>query len=285
MAKQRAPKKERPTKKVTRQEMREARRSKGNATEITPGASPELDQRTPPRRLECRTQAQYNYLQLMQEKVLTIGDGPAGTGKTFVATKWACEELAARRISKIIVTRPAVEAGGEKLGFLPGELEEKFAPWFEPFRRIMVAEFGETHLENLMKRGRIEVAPMCHLRGLTFEDAVVILDEAQNSTPMLMKLFLTRIGENCHVIVNGDVDQKDIPGKSGLEDAIERLETMEGVGRLQFTEDDIVRSGFVRDLLKRYRKFDDATAALAAREEIGAGKPARTRTRRTPAAD
>ena len=271
-----APKKERPTKKTVRQERRAARRGKGNVSEIVPGACPQLDHdgegnhapHSRPNRLECKSEAQYNYLQLMQSKTLTIGDGPAGTGKTFVCTKWACEELADSRIRKIIVTRPAVEACGEKLGFLPGELLEKFAPWFEPFRRIMIAEFGQSHMENLMKRGRIEVAPMGHLRGLTFDNAIVILDEAQNTTPAQMKLFLTRIGENCRVVVNGDTDQKDIPGRSGLEDIIERLDGMEGVGRLQFTEDDVVRSGFVRDLLKRYRKFDDATAALAARDEL-----------------
>lgn len=175
------------------------------------------------------------------------------THNTYVCTKWACQELDARRISKIIVTRPALEAGDEQMGFLPGTLEEKFAPYFEPFRRVMVDHFSQTVMENLMKRGRIEVAPLAYLRGLTFENAVVILDEAQNTTPAQMKLFLTRIGEGCTVIINGDNDQKDIRGKSGLEDAIQRFSTMEGVGHICFTDDDIVRSGFVREVLRRYR--------------------------------
>lgn len=246
-----APKAPRPTRRELLQERR-AQRRKGTLMEAV-STGEERPVRTEPTRLTFKTEAQYNYHQLMLDKTLIIGDGPAGTGKSYVCTKWACEELDARRISKIIVTRPALEAGDEQMGFLPGTLEEKFAPYFEPFRRVMVDHFSQTVMENLMKRGRIEVAPLAYLRGLTFENAVVILDEAQNTTPAQMKLFLTRIGEGCTVIINGDNDQKDIRGKSGLEDAIERFETMESVGRIQFTDEDVVRSGFVREVLRRYR--------------------------------
>lgn len=249
-----APKAKRPTTKEVRAERRASRRN-GNVTEITAGVSPELDEpRRKPSRLECKTEAQYHYRESIRKNILTVGSGPAGTGKTYVCTKWACEELEARRINKIIVTRPALEAADEQMGFLPGTLEEKFAPYFEPFRAIMADHFGQTHLDNLMKRGRIEVAPMAYIRGLTFEDAIIILDEAQNTTPKQMKLFLTRVGENARVIVNGDIDQKDIKGKSGLEDLITRIEGMPSVNHIAFEEDDIVRSGFVKDILMRYRK-------------------------------
>jgi len=249
-----APKAKRPTKKEVRAERRSSRRS-GNVTEITPGVSPELDEpRRQPTRLACKTEAQYHYLESIRKNILTIGSGPAGTGKTYVCTKYACEELEARRISKIIVTRPALEAADEQMGFLPGTLEEKFAPYFQPFREILVEHFGATHLDNLMKRGRVEVAPMAYIRGLTFKDALIILDEAQNTTPKQMKLFLTRVGENATVVVNGDTDQKDIKGLSGLEDLISRIHGLRSVDHIAFEEEDIVRSGFVKDILMAYRK-------------------------------
>ena len=185
---------------------------------------------------------------------LYITDGFVVTHNTFVCTKFACEELEASRISKIIVTRPAIEAADEQMGFLPGTLEEKFAPYFQPFREIFVEHFGASHLDNLMKRGRIEVAPMAYIRGLTFRDAFIILDEAQNTSPKQMKLFLTRVGENTTVVVNGDTDQKDIKGLSGLEDLIARVGGMPSVGHIAFEDDDIVRSGFVKDILTRYRR-------------------------------
>lgn len=249
-----APKAKRPTKKEVRADRRASRR-KGNVEEIVHGISPELDDdRRTPTRLECKTEAQYQYLHSIEKNILTIGSGPAGTGKTYVCTKLACEKLEARKISKIIVTRPALEAADEQMGFLPGSLEEKFAPYFQPFREIMVEHFGQTHLDNLMKRGRIEVAPMAYIRGLTFKDAFIILDEAQNTTPKQMKLFLTRIGENANVVVNGDMDQKDIKVRSGLEDLIDRIDGMKSVGHIAFEDVDIVRSGFVRDILFAYRK-------------------------------
>lgn len=203
-------------------------------------------------KLECIGEAQHHYHTLIQSKLLTFGTGPAGTGKTYVCTSYAAQQLQDKRISKIIVTRPSVEAG-PGLGFLPGTIEEKFAPYFEPFRRVLVKWFGESDLDYKLKRGIIEIAPIEYLRGITFENAFVILDEAQNTTPKQMKLFLTRIGEYTTTVVNGDTDQKDIKGLSGLEDAIKRLEGLADVGHYAFEEDDIVRSGLVRAILKRYR--------------------------------
>lgn len=159
----------------------------------------------------------------------------------------------ARCVSKVIVTRPAVEAG-RGLGFLPGTLEEKFEPYFAPFRHILSSLLGASHLDYLIKREQIVIAPLEFIRGLTFDDCIVILDEAQNTTPEQMKLFLTRLGERSVTIVNGDVSQKDIPGKSGLEDAMERLKDLRQVGIVMFEEGDIVRSGLVKDILLRYRK-------------------------------
>lgn len=202
--------------------------------------------------LEARTEAQGHYILSMQSNQLTFGVGPAGTGKTFCCTYLAAQLFADRKVAKIIVTRPAVEAGGG-LGFLPGTIQEKFEPYFAPFRQVLEDYFGASHLEYLIRRGQVEIAPLEYIRGLTFDDAFVILDEAQNTTPTQMKLFLTRLGQYSRVVVNGDVDQKDIRCRSGLEDAIERLEGCPGVNICHFTEDDVVRSGLVREILKRYR--------------------------------
>lgn len=252
-----APKTKRPTKKEVRKEIRSTRRLKvGNVLEITPGASPELEDlhKSFARPLTFRTEAQYNYVELMKDKVLVIGDGPAGTGKSYVAVRYAIQQLNARSINRIIVTRPMVEAADESMGFLPGDVSEKFAPYFEPLRQIFMEDYSQTHLDNLMKRGKIEIAPLPLIRGLTFDNAIVILDEAQNTTPKQMRLLLTRIGENCTIVINGDDDQKDIKGKSGLEDILTRFRDMDSVGRLTFTTNDIVRSKFVKDVLERYRR-------------------------------
>lgn len=246
--------------KSKRQSKREARRegkrhrSAGNVTEISPDVMPARADWTHPRQLECQTEAQYQYLNLMQTKQLTFGTGPAGTGKSFVATSHACQQLIDRRVSKIIITRPAVST--DEMGYLPGEIDEKFAPYFEPLRRIFLEWFGASHLDLMLKRGTIEIAPLAYMRGLTFDNAFVIMDEAQNATPQQMKLFLTRIGKYSTVVVNGDDDQKDIRGLSGLTDAVTRLERLDSVGHLAFTEDDVVRSGLVRDILRCYRSVD-----------------------------
>lgn len=203
--------------------------------------------------LRAKTEAQGHYILNIKSKQLTFGLGPAGTGKTYVCTMLACQALAEKQVEKIIVTRPAVEAGGG-LGFLPGSIEEKFAPYFAPFKHVFEAYFGAAHTEYLIKRGFIEIAPLEYIRGLTFDNAFVILDEAQNTTPKQMKLFLTRLGEYARVVVNGDTDQQDIEGLSGLQDAVNRLEGMERISVCEFDEDDIVRSGLVRDILKRYRR-------------------------------
>ncbi|MDH5472209.1 MAG: PhoH family protein [Gammaproteobacteria bacterium] len=211
-------------------------------------------QLTPPSRsrpLQAKTKSQAQYIAAIKSNKLTFGTGPAGTGKSYCAGAIAAEELESRRIERIIISRPAVEAG-ENLGFLPGNLEEKFDPYFDAFRDCLIDRLGKGVVECGIKNGRIVVSPLAYLRGKTFNDAFVVLDEAQNCTKAQLKMFLTRIGENCRVVVNGDIRQSDIGHKSGLQDAIDRLGGVEGVYVHEFSREDIVRSGLVRDIIDRY---------------------------------
>lgn len=201
--------------------------------------------------LEGKTKNQERYLKAMKASSIVLATGPAGVGKTFMAAAFAAQELLAKRIDHILVTRPAVEAG-ESLGFLPGELDEKFDPYLQPFKDVFYRRIGKSHTEALIKSGKIEATPLGYLRGRTFRNSVVILDEAQNTTPKQMKMFLTRIGENCTVIVNGDIKQMDIDGPSGLADAVHRITKIPGVTLIQFDKSDIVRSGIVQAIVEAY---------------------------------
>lgn len=196
-------------------------------------------------------EVQKRYLNAMKGFVLTLATGPAGTGKTWLCAALAAQMLESGEIDKIIITRPAVEAG-ESLGFLPGELEEKFDPYLQPFRDVLNERLGKSYVEFLIKRGQIEAAPLAYMRGRTFKNAFVILDEAQNTTPTQMKMFLTRIGHDCRVVVNGDMAQKDVKGESGLEDAVARLSYIPSVKHVNFTREDIVRSGLVQEIVSAY---------------------------------
>lgn len=203
--------------------------------------------------LQAQTEAQGHYICALQSSELIFAIGPAGTGKTYVAASFAAEELMSKRIERIIITRPAVEVGAG-MGFLPGELEEKYAPYLAPFREVMIERMGISQYEYNLKTEKILPQPLAFMRGATFNNALVILDEAQNCTPAEMKMFLTRIGKNCTVVVDGDTEQCDLNGPSGLDDAIRRLEGIPNVAIVEFTEDDIVRSGLVRDVLIAYRR-------------------------------
>ena len=204
------------------------------------------------RPLEARTPAQKKYLCAIKSHCLTFGIGPAGTGKSYCATAMAADALASGRIERIILTRPAVEAG-EQLGHLPGDLNEKFSVYIDPFRDILHQRLGKGDVEYNLRHGRIVAAPLAFMRGKTFgSDTFVILDEAQNTSIAQMKMFLTRIGEDCKVVVNGDVNQSDIRGPNGLADAIERLRGLPGVRIHEFDREDIVRSGLVRAVIDRY---------------------------------
>jgi phosphate starvation-inducible PhoH-like protein len=203
--------------------------------------------------LQAQTEAQGHYLMALGDSQLIFAIGPAGTGKTYVASAYAADLLQAKEIEKIIITRPNVEVGAG-FGFLPGELDEKYAPFLAPFREIMIERMGLSQYEYNLKAEYIVPTPLAFLRGATFNNAFIILDEAQNCTPAEMKMFLTRIGKNCTVVVDGDPDQCDLSGPSGLGDAVNRLEGLPGVSVIEFTEDDIVRSGLVKLIICAYRR-------------------------------
>jgi len=204
------------------------------------------------RPLEAKTSAQKNYINAIKNNCLTFGIGPAGTGKSYCAAAIAADALEAGRVERVILTRPAVEAG-EQLGFLPGDVNEKFAVYIEAFRDTLNERLGSGAVDYYLRHGRIVAAPLAFMRGKTFsEDTFVILDEAQNTSVAQMKMFLTRIGEGCQVVVNGDVDQSDIRGPNGLADAVSRVKGLPRVHVHKFERDDIVRSGLVRDLMDRY---------------------------------
>jgi len=212
------------------------------------------------RPLEPKTDRQAEYMREVEAKDLIFCKGPAGTGKTFVAAALAAEALEAKLIDKIIITRPAV-AAEEEYGFFPGELEEKIAPWAAPVISILEQRLGSGAVEYHLKAKKIEIAPLGMLRGTTFENAFIIFDEAQNATVNQMKLFLTRIGENVKVIVDGDpYEQSDLrdgrgnPLPSGFDDAWLRMQNHPQIGFVEFGINDIVRSGLCRDILARYRK-------------------------------
>ncbi len=194
---------------------------------------------------------QERYLKAMGSSTIVFGTGPAGVGKTYLATAFAADELLGGHIDQIIVTRPAIEAG-ESLGFLPGEIDEKFDPYLQPFKDVLYRRLGKSHTENLIKNGRIEATPLAYIRGRTFRNAIIILDEAQNTTPEQMKMFLTRIGENSTMIINGDLRQSDIKGPNGLADALNRLGDVDGIRVVEFERKDIVRHGIIQDIIEAY---------------------------------
>ena len=237
------------------QKSRSNSRSRNNRPQREPDeyffeeAAPRAAVRVPPK-LVAKTENQKKYIAAIQSFKVVFGLGPAGVGKSYIATSIAAELLANRKIEKFIITRPAVEAG-ESLGFLPGELEEKYAPYLAPVMQILCDYFGKSHVENLIKLGKIEAIPLSFMRGTTFRNCVVLLDEAQNVTKKQMKMFLTRIGEGCTVIVDGDAAQVDIPD-SGLVDAVKRLQHIPAVKIIQFGRQDIVRDDIVAEILEAY---------------------------------
>lgn len=202
--------------------------------------------------LEGMTDRQRDYLVALQSSVQTFAIGPAGTGKTFLPAAWAADRLREKRTRRVILTRPNVPAG-PSLGFFPGELEEKMAPWVVPFIETMASRMGRGFLDLCMKDGKIEVVPFETMRGRSFDDAIVIVDEAQNLTPDEMFMVVTRVGEGSRLIVTGDLRQTDIKGNSGLAKAIDHIEA----GRvkasvIRFTVDDIVRSGICADWVRAW---------------------------------
>jgi phosphate starvation-inducible PhoH-like protein len=206
-------------------------------------ARPKFDEERKMPPLQAMTLSQDLYITELKRSQQVIVMGPAGTGKTFIAGTWAADQLRQRKVSKIIITRPNVP-GGRSLGFFPGTLEEKIAPWVVPLTETIKERMGSGAFEVALKRGDIEIVPFEVMRGRSFNNAIVILDEAQNTTPEEIKMFLTRIGNDTQVIVNGDVSQTDLKETSGLKTILRLIEqnTMP-IPVIEFTLDDIVRSG------------------------------------------
>jgi phosphate starvation-inducible PhoH-like protein len=201
--------------------------------------------------VRARNQAQGQYISAIRSHQLTFGLGPAGTGKTWCATALAAEHLERRSVRQIVFTRPALESG-EHLGFLPGKVMEKLDPYFSTFRSYLCDLLGRGVVDCALKNERIVFEPLAFMRGKTFDDAFVILDEAQNCTRTQLLMFMTRIGENARVVINGDPVQTDISGRSGLAEAARRLQGLRGVYVHEFEAADVVRSDLVRRILARY---------------------------------
>ncbi len=207
--------------------------------------------------VKSKTLGQWTYLKAIQQNAVTIGIGPAGTGKTYLAVAMAVSFLKQKEVERIILTRPAVEAG-EKLGFLPGDLQEKVDPYLRPLYDALYELIGAETFQKYMQKGIIEVAPLAYMRGRTLNDAFIILDEAQNTTPEQMKMFLTRLGFGSRMAVTGDVTQVDLPhGKmSGLKQAEQVLAGVPGVAIVRFAEGDVVRHELVGSIIKAYERFE-----------------------------
>lgn len=207
--------------------------------------------------IKSKTLGQKSYIEAIRKNTITFGIGPAGTGKTYLAVAMAVKAFKNKEVNRIILTRPAVEAG-EKLGFLPGDLQTKVDPYLRPLYDALYDFFGMEAYHRLVERGSIEIAPLAYMRGRTLDDSFIILDEAQNTTPEQMKMFLTRIGFNSKAIVTGDITQIDLPdGKySGLKDVMNVLKNIEDIAFCQLTERDVVRHRLVQAIIKAYEKRD-----------------------------
>ena len=207
--------------------------------------------------IKAKTVGQQNYMKAIQKNTITIGVGPAGTGKTYLAVAAAVAAFRERQVNRIILTRPAVEAG-ERLGFLPGDLQNKVDPYLRPLYDALFDMLGAETFQKYQERGSIEVAPLAYMRGRTLDDSFIILDEAQNTTKEQMKMFLTRLGFGSKIVITGDVTQIDLPDDkvSGLKDAVRVLENVKDIAICRLTSADVVRHALVQEIINAYEKFD-----------------------------
>ena len=209
------------------------------------------------RQVKAKTLGQWQYVETIRKNNITLGIGPAGTGKTYLAVALAVAALKKKEVERIILTRPAVEAG-EKLGFLPGDMQDKVDPYLRPLYDGLYDMLGAETFQKYLTKGTIEVAPLAYMRGRTLNDAYIILDEAQNTTPEQMKMFLTRFGFGSKMVITGDITQIDLPGgkASGLKDAARILADVPGIGVIKFSEHDVVRHEIGGSIIKAYEKFE-----------------------------
>ncbi len=208
------------------------------------------------RPVKAKTLGQKHYVEAIRSNTVTLGVGPAGTGKTYLAVAMAVNAFRSKEVNRIILTRPAVEAG-EKLGFLPGDLQSKVDPYLRPLYDALFDMLGTESYQKYLERGNIEIAPLAYMRGRTLDDSFVILDEAQNTTPEQMKMFLTRLGFNSKMVITGDITQIDLPDgkKSGLREASRVLKNVEDIAICHFSEKDVVRHQLVQRIIQAYEKY------------------------------
>jgi phosphate starvation-inducible protein PhoH and related proteins len=203
-----------------------------------------------------KTLGQEKYVQAIRDNTIVFGIGPAGTGKTYLAVAMAVKAFKAKEVSRIVLTRPAVEAG-ESLGFLPGDLQQKVDPYLRPLYDALFDMLGPDQFQRQLERGTIEVAPLAYMRGRTLDDSFIILDEAQNTTSEQMKMFLTRLGMNSKAVVTGDITQIDLPGgkKSGLQEVTKILKGINGIATIRFDARDVVRHRLVQEIVNAYERY------------------------------
>ena len=225
------------------------------------------------RPIKARTVGQKYYVDAIRKNTIIFGIGPAGTGKTYLAVAMAVKALRDKQVSRIILTRPAIEAG-EKLGFLPGDLQSKIDPYLRPLYDALFELMGAETYQKYMEKQIIEIAPLAYMRGRTLDDSFIIFDEAQNATPEQMKMFLTRLGNNSKAIITGDLTQTDLPSgqKSGLSAAVRIISGIEGITVHYFTDKDVVRHHLVQKIILAYDKYEKETRARAEKERAESQK-------------
>ena len=246
----------------------------GNEAEVSKTARDVVCVSAKGRPIKAKTIGQQKYLKAIEKNTVTIGVGPAGTGKTYLAVAEAVAAFRAKTVNRIILTRPAVEAG-ERLGFLPGDLQNKVDPYLRPLYDALFDMLGAETYNKYLERGNIEVAPLAYMRGRTLDDSFIILDEAQNTTREQMKMFLTRLGFGSKIVITGDVTQIDLPADkvSGLKEAVRVLEGIEDIAICRLTASDVVRHALVQKIVAAYDKFEqERTPASAPRNHPERGK-------------